>query len=121
VEGELYFIGKEAIANAFRHAGASEIQVEMSSDGSYVRLRCRDDGRGIDPSILKGAGKGGHWGLPGMRERAQKLGAEFECCSAPGQGTEITVTVSVLPPKERRARLAAAGAIQRLLRRRPFA
>jgi hypothetical protein len=61
VEGELYFIGREAIANAFRHAGASQIQVEVSSDDSYVRLHC-DDGRGIEAGALKGAGKEGFRG-----------------------------------------------------------
>jgi signal transduction histidine kinase/ligand-binding sensor domain-containing protein len=120
VEGELYFIGREAIANAFRHAGASQIQVQMSSDDSYLRLRCRDDGRGMDAAVLNGSGKEGHWGLLGMRERAQKLGAQFDCCSAPGKGTEIAVTVCLLRSKERSARLAASGAIYRLFGRRLF-
>jgi signal transduction histidine kinase len=120
LEGELFFIGREAIANAFRHAGASQIAVEMSSDGRNVRLCCRDDGRGIDPCLLKGAGKDGHWGLLGMRERAERLGAKFECWSAPGEGTEITVTVSALRAKQRSMRLGISSAIKRLFRRSPL-
>jgi len=121
LEGELYFIGREAIANAFRHAGASQIAVEMSSDGRNVRLSCRDDGCGIDPSLLKGTGKDGHWGLLGMRERAERLGAKFECWTAPGEGTEVTVTVSALRFRERSRRLGVTGAIGRLFHRGPLA
>lgn len=95
VASELYFIGREAIANAFRHSRASQIQVELISDNKEIRLRCRDDGRGIDPEFLKNEIGKHHWGFVGMRERSQKIGARFECWSAPGHGTEITVTVSV--------------------------
>jgi signal transduction histidine kinase len=121
LEGELFFIGREAITNAFRHAAASQIVVEMSFDGRFVRLSCRDDGCGIDPNLLKGAGKGGHWGLLGMRERAEKLGAKFECWSTPGEGTEVTVTVSALRSKERSRPLEISGAIKRLVHRGPIA
>jgi signal transduction histidine kinase/ligand-binding sensor domain-containing protein len=92
VVSELYFIGREAIANAFRHANASQIRVEFSSDGKKIQLRCHDDGGGIDPGFEK-KGCRRHWGFIGMRERAQKIGARFECWSRPGRGTEITVTV----------------------------
>ena len=94
VASELYFIGREAIANAFRHSSASRIQVELTSDGKAIMLRCRDDGKGIDPASLNNVAGNRHWGFVGMRERSQKIGAHFECWSAPGDGTEIIVTVS---------------------------
>jgi signal transduction histidine kinase len=97
VVSELYFIGREAIANAFRHANASQIRVEIGSDGQKIQLRCHDDGRGIDPGFEKNGGGSRHWGFVGMRERAQKIGARFECWSGPGRGTEITVTVPAVP------------------------
>jgi signal transduction histidine kinase/ligand-binding sensor domain-containing protein len=93
VVSELYFIGRESIANAFRHAHASQIRVEISSDGQKIQLRCHDDGRGMDPELEKKGCQNRHWGFVGMRERAQKIGARFECWSGPGRGTEITVTV----------------------------
>jgi signal transduction histidine kinase/ligand-binding sensor domain-containing protein len=92
VEDELYLIGREAVANAFKHAQASQIEVEINSDGSTIRLRCRDNGCGIDLKDLQRSGHNGHWGYFGMQERAEKIGATLECWSAPGQGTEITVT-----------------------------
>jgi signal transduction histidine kinase len=93
VEDELFMIGREALTNAFRHARASRIEVEINSDGRAIRLRCRDNGRGIGSNILKAAESNNHWGYLGMRERAEKIGATLDCRSAPGQGTEITVTV----------------------------
>jgi signal transduction histidine kinase/ligand-binding sensor domain-containing protein len=100
VGNELCMIGREAITNAFRHAGASQIVVEINSDGKNVRLRCHDNGSGIAPEVIQG-GKGGHWGLIGMRERAKNIGAVFECWSAPAQGTEILVTARAQDSKDR--------------------
>jgi signal transduction histidine kinase/ligand-binding sensor domain-containing protein len=97
---ELCMIGREAITNAFRHAGASRITVEINSDGSAVRLRCHDNGSGIHPDVLQG-GKDGHWGLIGMRERAKNIGGVFECWSVPARGTEISVTAPVRDSKIR--------------------
>lgn len=92
VQDELYFIGREAITNAFRHAEASAIDIEISANQKSMRLLCRDDGRGIDPTILRG-GKTGHWGLLGMRERAAKIGAQLDCWSIPDQGTEVVLSL----------------------------
>lgn len=93
VESELYFIGREAIVNAFRHADASQISVEISSDGKMVQLRCQDDGKGIDPEMVRTRSENHHWGFVKMRERAEKIGARFECWSAPGKGTQVSLTV----------------------------
>jgi signal transduction histidine kinase len=94
VEDELYFIGREAIANAFRHANASQIQVEINADRKTICIRCRDNGMGMSPDILRGGGKDGHWGIRGMRERAERIGAKLDCWSTTGRGTEVVVTVS---------------------------
>jgi signal transduction histidine kinase len=100
IEAELYFIGREAIDNAFRHANASHIQVEIISDGKMVQLRCDDDGLGIDPETVN-LSLNSHWGFARMREHAGKIGARFECWSAPGRGTGVSLTVA--------ATLAGAG------------
>src|SRR5262249_6409584 len=72
---EVYRIGNEAIRNAFTHSGGSRLDVELS----YVRdlvLRVRDNGRGIDPKVLA-KGKDGHFGIKGIRERAERVGARL--------------------------------------------
>jgi len=94
VQEELFSIGREAITNAFRHADASEIKVELVYSRTAVCLICRDDGRGLQQPVL-GAGRAeGHWGMLGMRERAERIYADFECWSEPGKGTEIKVCLS---------------------------
>jgi ligand-binding sensor domain-containing protein len=93
VRDEAYWIGREALVNAFQHAGASLIEVEVAYDRRELRLRFRDDGRGLDAEILEAGGRPGHWGMPGMRERAHKIGAQFEAWSRPGAGTEVELRV----------------------------
>ena len=68
---EIYRIAAEALRNAFHHAAARQIEVEIRYDDQQFRLRVRDDGKGIDPAVLSGQGREGHFGLPGMRERAK--------------------------------------------------
>src|SRR5262249_48464462 len=72
---ELFKIGKEAMGNAFRHSGAHSIEAELNYEPSELRIRIRDDGTGVDSAILRQGHREGHFGLPGMRERAQKVGA----------------------------------------------
>ncbi|PTL80714.1 sensor histidine kinase [Vitiosangium sp. GDMCC 1.1324] len=93
VADEIYRIGREALRNAFQHAGASEIEAEISYDVDELRVRIRDNGCGIAPSILN-SGRPGHWGLGGMRERAEKVGARLEILSGVGRGTEVTLALS---------------------------
>jgi signal transduction histidine kinase/ligand-binding sensor domain-containing protein len=84
-------IGQEAVANAVRHARASEIRVSLAYDQGSLRLRVRDDGQGFD---LDEAGRRvGHWGLHNMKERAHRIGAEWRVTSADGGGTEIDALV----------------------------
>jgi nitrate/nitrite-specific signal transduction histidine kinase len=56
-------------------------------------LLIRDDGRGIDPKVLQQGGRAGHWGLPGIRERANQIGARLTVWSEFGAGTEVELTV----------------------------
>ena len=87
-------IGREAITNAFRHARASKIEVELSFSATELRLRVRDDGRGITNDVLAAGAKAGHWGLPGMRERAEKVRARLEIWSRSDAGTEVQLSVN---------------------------
>ncbi len=90
---EIYRIAREALWNAFRHAQARLIEAEIAYSGSTLRLRIRDDGIGIDPTVLDKGGRAGHWGLPGMRERAKRIGGQLDVWSRLGAGTEIELSI----------------------------
>ncbi|MBZ5605206.1 MAG: hypothetical protein LAO79_23150 [Acidobacteriia bacterium] len=89
---ELYRIGREALINAFRHSRAKQIEIELKYSPRHLRMFVRDDGAGIDPHILK-TGRDGHFGLSGMRERADRIGARFHVFSSASAGTEIELSV----------------------------
>jgi signal transduction histidine kinase len=89
---DLYCIAREALRNAFRHAEASRIEVEITYGERLLRLRVGDDGKGIDPKELH-AGREGHWGLSGMRERARQIGAQLDIRSEVGAGTEVELRI----------------------------
>jgi signal transduction histidine kinase/ligand-binding sensor domain-containing protein len=93
VQDELYRIGRELLRNAFRHARAKQIEVEIRYSAEAFRLRVRDDGIGIDPKVLETGARGGHWGLPGVRERARLIGADFGLWSEIEAGAEVQITV----------------------------
>jgi signal transduction histidine kinase len=86
---EIYFIGREALFNAYQHARARKIEVEITYGAGEFGLVVRDDGRGIDDDIQQRGGREGHWGLPGMKERAAALGGTLEWWSRAGLGTEV--------------------------------
>lgn len=92
IHDEIYFIGREALANAFRHSGASEIILEIEYSSSHLRVLVRDNGCGVDPQVVS-AGRDGHWGLSGMRERAERIGGKLKVLSMPSAGTEIHLSV----------------------------
>jgi len=92
IHDEVYRIGHEALVNAFRHSGAAAIEVEIEYAARALRLLVRDDGRGIAPRVLE-AGRDGHWGLSGMRERAERMGARLKVWSHAGAGTEVELSV----------------------------
>ena len=102
VRDEIHQIAGEALRNAWRHAHASGIEVELRYDERQLRLRVRDDGRGIDQRFLSGEGAAGHYGLHGMRERAQLIGGKLTIWTAVASGTEIELKVPA-------ARAYAAG------------
>jgi signal transduction histidine kinase len=86
-------IGRQAISNAFRHASAKKIEVDLTYGASHLCLAVRDDGCGMDPQLAE-AGKPGHFGLIGMRERAERIHAELTIASRIGEGTEVRLKVS---------------------------
>jgi signal transduction histidine kinase len=89
---EVYSIGREALINAFRHSRAQNIKVELDYDPKHFRLLVHDDGQGIHSQVLR-AGLDGHWGLAGMRERAEKLGGRLNVRSRAAAGTEVELSV----------------------------
>jgi len=93
VNEEVYAIGREALLNAARHAGASNIWLELRYTARSFCLSVRDDGIGLAPEIQRAGGCDGHWGLIGMRERAAGIGGQLRIAGAPGKGTEIAIVV----------------------------
>jgi len=91
IRDEIYKIAAEALRNAFRHSQARQIEVEIRYDNEQFRLRLRDDGKGTDPAILSSQGSEGHYGLPGMRERATLIGGKLAVWSEVDAGTEVEV------------------------------
>ena len=102
LQDEVYRISREVIRNAFAHAVASHIEVEIRYDQDQLRVRIRDDGKGIDPKILEDGGQPGHWGISGMRERAQRIGSRLDFWSEVGAGTEVQLTVPAAMAYEKR-------------------
>jgi signal transduction histidine kinase/ligand-binding sensor domain-containing protein len=90
-EDHLFRVVEEAVSNALRHADAQTISVVLDYGDDLLRATVRDDGRGFDEAMLTGSAR--HYGLVMMRERVQLLSGTFALESAPGRGTEITVTV----------------------------
>ena len=104
VREEAYAIGREALLNACMHAQAHIVEAQIIYSDADFRLRVRDDGRGIEASALQGAGRPGHWGLRGMRERARRIGGELEIWSRPSAGAEIELKIPAVLAYVRRAR-----------------
>jgi signal transduction histidine kinase len=93
IQDEVYRIARELLRNAFQHAQAGRIEVEIRYDSRQFRLHVRDDGKGIDPEVLKAGGMAGHYGLPGVRERVDRFGGKLDFWSEIGAGTEAVVAV----------------------------
>jgi signal transduction histidine kinase/ligand-binding sensor domain-containing protein len=116
VRDEIYRIGGEALANAFRHAGASAVETILEYGRDHFRLLVRDDGQGIDPEVLK-AGREGHFGLSGLRERASRIGARLKVRTAADAGTEIDLLVPSVAAYEQPARRGPVHWIEKLYSR----
>ena len=94
VTDDIYCVGREALSNAFRHAQATLVELVLDYGPRHFTLRVRDDGIGIGADTLHAGGRVGHWGLAGMRERAQGLGGLLDIRSGDrGRGTEIVFSV----------------------------
>jgi signal transduction histidine kinase/ligand-binding sensor domain-containing protein len=93
VQEEILLIGREALTNAFRHSGGDTIEAQLSYHGGALHMCVSDDGRGIDEGVLKAGYRSGHWGLPGMRERANRMRGELRVGRARNGGTEIYLQV----------------------------
>ena len=104
---EVYRLAGEALRNAFRHAQARQIEVEVRYDERHFRVRVRDDGKGIDPTVLSGDGGERHYGLPGMRERANLVGGKLTVWSEIDSGTEVELSIpastAYATPRRRRS------------------
>ena len=99
IEQNILRIAQEAVTNVVKHSGAKNIRIHIQLDARNLVLTVEDDGRGFEPS---GAfvGVGGHFGLLGMRERAERLGGELDLSSEPGAGTQVRITVPLSTDKE---------------------
>jgi signal transduction histidine kinase len=93
MEQHLLRIAQEAVANVLKHAGAKRIWVKLHTEARRIYLRIVDDGRGFEQQDDVFSGLGGHFGIIGMRERAERLGGELRLESRPGEGTQVEVTV----------------------------
>ena len=92
IRDEIYHISREALLNAFRHSQANRIEVELEYGLKQLRVLVRDDGRGIDAQVLR-SGREGHWGISGMRERAEEIGGSLKLFSRAGAGTEVELSM----------------------------
>ena len=92
IRDDVVKVGREALLNAFKHANASKIEVEITYAQSKFSIRVRDNGKGIDAKVLE-IGRPGHWGLLGMRERATQIGGELNVWNSPVAGVEIDLTI----------------------------
>jgi signal transduction histidine kinase len=92
VEGEIYRIIREAVVNALRHSGATVIEVDLVYHRRVIRVAIRDNGCGFDLHTIQLA-RHPHWGLRGMSERADRIGAQLLVWSRSGAGTEIEISI----------------------------
>jgi signal transduction histidine kinase len=92
IHAEVYSIGREALVNSFCHSGATGIEVELEYTATQMRMVVRDDGCGIDPQVLE-YDREGHWGLAGMRERADRIGGKLKIFRRAEGGTEVELNV----------------------------
>src|SRR5260370_18349569 len=91
---EIFRIAREALRNAFSHSQARRIETEVAYSSNLFRLRIRDDGKGMALDVRNRGERIGHWGLGGMRDRAERLGGKFEVCVDPPAATQVQLLVT---------------------------
>jgi signal transduction histidine kinase len=92
IQEQINLIGREALVNALLHSEATRIEAEVEYSPRRLRVVVRDNGRGIDPQVAR-TQSDAHWGLVGMRDRAESIGAKLTIWSRPGAGTEVEISV----------------------------
>ncbi|WP_433974195.1 sensor histidine kinase [Tunturiibacter lichenicola] len=90
---DIYHIVREALRNSYRHGEAKSVEAEIAYGKRSLRVRIRDDGKGIDPKVLAQGGLAGHWGMAGMRERAKRIGGRLVVWSELEAGTEVELSI----------------------------
>ena len=90
---EIFRIASEALRNAFEHSEAGSIRVGIKYGDRELELQVSDDGKGIDPEVLQRGGRDGHWGISGMRERAESIDGRLDVWTARGTGTRIVLRI----------------------------
>jgi signal transduction histidine kinase/ligand-binding sensor domain-containing protein len=100
IRDEVYRIGREGLVNAFRHADAAHIEIEIEYGVREFCVVVRDDGRGVDEQVVE-TGVAGHWGITGMRERAQRIGGTLKIRSRAAGGTEVELRIPARAAFER--------------------
>jgi len=93
VQEQIYLIAREALVNALRHSEATSIEAEVEYLPDRLRVAVRDNGRGIDPEVVRSGQRDGHWGMPGMSERAENIGARLRVRSRTAAGTDVELSV----------------------------
>lgn len=111
VQEQIYRIVREALLNALRHSEATSIEAEVEYQRRQLRVVVRDNGRGIDPQVLRSEGDS-HWGLQGMRERARCIGAQLRVWSRRGAGTEVQISIPTNIAADVRAYVLNSPALQ---------
>lgn len=124
VQAEVLLVAREALMNAYTHSEAKKIHVDVNFQRRCFSLSVQDDGRGIDPEVLRSGRRENHWGLPGMRERMRKLGAELILDSPPSGGTRISLKIPAFTAYHTESSaihqlFTRAGSILRAWRRAP--
>jgi signal transduction histidine kinase/ligand-binding sensor domain-containing protein len=104
IETALLRIGREAVANAVKHSGATVIRVQLTFAAHEIALSVQDNGCGMNTTIPEPTSDGGRWGVRGMRERAAELDGSLSIASAGGQGTSISVVIPLPAGTARQSR-----------------
>src|ERR1700733_8508258 len=94
VRDDIYRIAREAGRNAYQHANARHIETEVAFGDADLSIRVRDDGIGVDSTVLARGQRAGHWGLPGIRERSASIGGRLNVWSEANAGTEVELRIS---------------------------